>query len=130
MVGFVFWLILLDVQVKEWKLNGISIVMKEIKFILLFYQFNVSLNVLVEIKNLNYVGVVYDNVILWIVYRGDDFGQVKVEGFRIKFRSIVNFMVMVNLKGNEIFSDVKQLMEDYLDGKLFLMMYMVFDGFV
>jgi hypothetical protein len=126
--GFVFWPTPLDVQAKEWKLNGISIVTKETKSILPSYQLNVSLNVLVEIKNPNYAGVVYDNVTVRIVYRGDDLGQVKAEGSRIEARSTANHTATVNLKGNEILNDAKQLMEDYSDGKLPLTTYTAFDG--
>ena len=126
--GFVFWPTAPEVEVKEWKLNGISIDSKETESILPAYQLNVSLDMVVEIANPNYAGLVYDTVVVRIVYRGDEIGQVQAEGSRIGGRSRANHTATVELAGDEIFENGKELAGDYYNGKLPLTTYTSFDG--
>lgn len=126
--GFVFWPTQPDVEVKKWKLNGISIDTKETESILPSVQLNVSLDMVVEIANPNYAGMVYDDVTVRIVYRGDEVGQVQSEGSRIKARSTANHTATVELEGNEIIDNAKQLVQDYANGKMPLTTYTTFDG--
>ena len=81
--GFVFWHKALEVKVKEWKLNGISINSKETESMLPTYQLNVNLDMVVEIAIFNHTGLVYDTIVIWIVYRGNKIEQVQAESFRI-----------------------------------------------
>lgn len=126
--GFVFWPSAPDVEVKQWKVNGISVDSRETESVLPAYQLNVSLEMLVEIGNPNYAGLVYDDVEVRIVYRGDEIGQVQAEGSTIKARSRANHTATVELEGNEIFDNAKELVADYYNGELPLTTYAAFDG--
>lgn len=128
--GFVLWPTPPEVVVKEWKLNGISIDSRETESILPAYQLNVSLAVLVEIANRNYAGLVYDDVTVRVVYKGGEIGQVRSEGERIGARSKANHTATVELEGNELFGNAKELLADYYNGKLPLTTYTSFDGFL
>ncbi|KAG0576603.1 hypothetical protein KC19_5G093000 [Ceratodon purpureus] len=128
--GFVLWPTAPGVEVKMWKLNGISVDSKETESILPAYQLNVSLDMLVEIQNPNYAGLVYKDVTVRIVYRGDEVGQVQSEGERIKARSSANHTATVELEGNEIFDNAKELVADYYNGELPLTTYATFDGYL
>jgi hypothetical protein len=126
--GFVFWPTPPEVEVKDWKLNGISIDTKNTGSILPSVYLNVSLDVLVEIANPNHAGLVYDNVTVRIEYRGDEIGQVQSEGSRIMARSTANHTATVELEGNEIIGNAKQLIADYASGKMPLRTYTSVDG--
>jgi len=127
--GFVFWPTSPDVEVKQWKLNGISIDTKETESsILPSVQLNVSLDVLVQIANPNHAGLVYDHVTVRIVYRGDEVGQVQSEGSRIKARSTANHTATVELEGGEIIGNAKELVEDYYNGEMNLTTFTTVDG--
>lgn len=125
---FILWPTPPEVEVHDWKLNGISIDSRETQSILPAYQLNVSLDMVVEIRNPNYAGLVYKDVQVRILYRGDEVGEVKFKGERIKARSSGNHTAKVEVEGNEVFDNWKALLEDYYNGKLPLTTYADFDG--
>lgn len=128
--GYVFWPVSPDVEVKEWKLNGISMNSEESESFIPSYQLNVSIELMLQIANPNYAGVKYDNLTVLILYRGVEIGEVQSEGVSIKARSTVNFTATVNLEGKEILENVKDLLVDYSKRELPLTTYTTIDGAV
>ncbi len=81
-------------------------------------DFNVTVDVLLEIKNRNFAGVEYDFWRTRILYRDSEIGDVKLKGGSIRARSVVRIPAVINLETRQILENASELWMDYLDRRL------------
>ncbi len=117
--GFFFWPSQPVVELKRWKLDGITMDQRhDGKSIFPVVDFNVTLDVLLEIKNRNFAGVEYDYWRTRILYRDSEIGDVKLKGGSIRARSVVRVPAVINLETRQILENASELWMDYLDRRL------------
>jgi hypothetical protein len=128
---YVLWPMSPEIEIKNWKLNGVSIGGKqESGSVVPTVQLNVSLDLLIQMHNPNYVGGMYDLLTVQICYRGVEIGVVQSERVSIKAQSTVNFTATVDLEGHEILDKAKELWIDVSKGELPLTTLTTVDGAV
>jgi hypothetical protein len=128
---YVLWPMSPEIEIKNWKLNGVSIGGKQGSgSVVPTVQLNVSLDLLIQMHNPNYVGGMYDLLTVQICYRGVEVGVVQSERVSIKPQSTVNFTATVDLEGHEILEKAKELWIDVSKGELPLTTLTTVDGAV
>lgn len=111
--AFTLWPSQPDVALKQWKLIGISVDSKEEgRSIIPVVYVNISLDIVLQVENPNFVGVVYDFLNVKILYRGFEIGVARLKGGRIQARSIVQLPAILNLQAREILENVSELLID------------------
>ncbi|CAK9224335.1 unnamed protein product [Sphagnum troendelagicum] len=117
--GFLLWPSQPVVELKRWKLDGITIDQRhDGKSIFPVVDFNVTLDVLLEIKNRNFAGVEYDYWRTRILYRDSEVGDVKLKGGSIRARSVVRVPAVINLETRQILENASELWMDYVNRRL------------
>jgi hypothetical protein len=79
---------------------------------------NVSLDVVLQIENPNFVGIYYDFLKVEILYRGSYIGEAKLEGGHILARRTVLVPAVLNLEAREILEKAAELLADITRGEV------------
>lgn len=117
--AFVFWPAQPQVELEHWKLNGINFDSKEGgRSIIPVVYINVSLDVVLQIENPNFVGIYYDFLKVEILYRGSYIGEAKLEGGHILARRTVLVPAVLNLEAREILEKAAELLADITRGEV------------
>lgn len=116
--AFVFWPTQPEVELEHWKLNGINFDKEEGRSIIPAVYLNISLDVVLQIKNHNFVGIYYDFLKVEILYRGSYIGDAKLEGGHILARRTVLVPAILNLEAREILESAAELLADIARGEV------------
>ncbi|KAG0583294.1 hypothetical protein KC19_3G124300 [Ceratodon purpureus] len=117
--AFVFWPSQPEIELEHWKLNGINFDSKEEgRSIIPAVYVNISLDVILQIKNPNFVGIYYDFLKVEILYRGSYLGDAKLKGGHILARRAVPVPAILNLEAREILENAVELLADIARGEV------------
>lgn len=117
--AFIFWPSQPEIELEHWKLNGISFESKEEgRSIIPVVYLNISLDVVLQIKNPNFVGMYYDFLKVEILYRGSYIGDAKLKGGHILARGTVLVPAILNLEAREILESAVELLADIARGEV------------
>ena len=117
--ALVLWPTPPDVQLEHWKLIGINIDSKEEgRSIIPVVHLNISLDVILKIRNRNFAGVFYDSLSVEILYRGAELGDAKLKGGHIVARGTVEVPAVLNLEATEILENASELIVDVAHRKV------------
>ncbi|KAJ7519780.1 hypothetical protein O6H91_20G055300 [Diphasiastrum complanatum] len=132
LVGFVLWPQSPELEVKQWKLNGISIDSSSTQggSILPEVGLNVSWDLLVAVENPNYVGLAYDSLMVQVLYKDSEIGEVESAGGSVAACSTANVTATVSLQATQILYNVKDLLIDVANRELPLTTYTTINGAV
>jgi hypothetical protein len=83
---------------------------------------NISLDVILKIRNRNFAGVFYDSLNVDILYRGSELGDAKLKGGHIVARGTVEVPAVLNLEAREILENASELIVDVAHRKVPLTM--------
>lgn len=112
-----------DVQLKQWKLNGISIDIKEEgRSIIPLVNLNISLDVMLNNRNRNFAGVFDDSLSVEILYRQAEIGDAKLSTGHIVARGTVEVPALLILEAREIIENAGELIVDIAERKVPLIM--------
>eukprot|EP00246_Nothoceros_aenigmaticus_P015462 TRINITY_DN642_c0_g1_i1.p1 TRINITY_DN642_c0_g1~~TRINITY_DN642_c0_g1_i1.p1 ORF type:complete len:216 (-),score=42.88 TRINITY_DN642_c0_g1_i1:864-1511(-) len=112
-IVFLLWPSTPEVEVKEITLDGISISQDDdSSSIIPSFSLDVSLELVLEIKNENVYGLTYDNILVHIFYRGDEIAQVESDGGSVGARSVTNATATLELEGKQILDNFGDLWSD------------------
>ena len=121
--AFVMWLTPPDVQLKQWKLNSISIDIKEEgRSVIPLVNLNISLDVMLNIRNRNFAGVFYDSLSVEILYRHAEIGDAKLSMGHIVARGTVEVPALLIWEAREIIENAGELVVDVAERKVPLTM--------
>lgn len=116
--AFVLWPSQPEVELEHWELNGINFDSKEGKSIIPVVYLNISLDVVLRIKNPNFVGIYYDYLKVEICYRGSYLGDAKLRGGHILARRTELVPAVLNLEAREILENAAELLADIACGEV------------
>ncbi|XP_024401731.1 uncharacterized protein [Physcomitrium patens] len=117
--AFVLWPAQPQIELEHWKLVGINFDTKEEgRSIIPVVYLNISLDVVLKIKNPNFVGIYYDFLDVEIQYRGSYLGNAQLKGGHILARRTVLVPAILNLEAREILENASELLMDIAHGEI------------
>ena len=115
--AFVLWPSQPEIELEHWKLNGIEFA-EEGRSVIPAIYINISLDVVLQIRNPNLVGVYYDFLKVEILYRGSYLGDAKLKGGHIVARGTVLVPAILNLEAKEVLESAVELLADIARGEV------------